>query len=191
MKHTILVFVLSTILALLILGSCKSKGESTIHYRNFSKNVFEDEFATVDIACDTFNNIVLIPDTKWINIEDVHLNTPSDTLHRFQIDQKLKLTERTFQHELFLESIGKGHFMFRYNGLQSITDTIRVLPIEKAKSIFQSRFDSIYIFSFEGQSYYKLSSDYPKNSNIKTIYQDKRIEDKGRVIAKCDYYVTL
>lgn len=184
----IAIFIFSTIILFI---SCKNQGKATTHYRNFSKNVFEDEFATVKIGCDTINGVVLIPDTKWLDIHDAHLNSPSDSLHRFQLDQKFELTERTFQHELFLESIGKGHFMFRYNGIQSKIDTIRVLTVEKAKSILGSRFDSIYMFSFEGESYYKLNPKFPKNSNIKTIYKDQRIEDKGRVIAKCDYYVSL
>lgn len=191
MRKAILAVVIFSSITLLNLSACKKQGKSTTHYRNFSKNVFEDEFATVKIACDSINNIVLIPDTKWLDIDDKHLNSPSDSLHRFEFDKKFELTERTFQHELFLESVAKGHFMFRYNGLQSNPDTIRVLTIEKAKSILGSRFDSIYIFAFEGESYYKLSPEFPKNNNIKTIYQDKRIEDKGRVIAKCDYFVSL
>lgn len=174
----------------LILSACESNvKESTIHRRNFSKNVFEEEFASVEVGCDTVNMKVLLPNTKWLTIDLKHQSDQDPKLHAFSLNKKLELDERTYRHELVLEKIQNGAFMFRYKGIQNIIDTLPSMLLSNLNLTADTKLDSSRIFSFQGTEYYKLkeSDTYPKNAKI--IYKSMKTEDQGRVVCKCDYYL--
>jgi len=179
----------SFLIILFITSSCEQVKVSTVHRRNFSKNVFEEEFAAAQVGCDTINNSVLVPDTKWLDIADKHLSDQNQRLHKMELNKILSVKERTFQHELILEKIENGAFLFRYTGIQTTTDTIRAMSMNKLGSLNLSKVDSSRIFSFEGESYYRVNKAKAKLADVETIYKKMRVEDKGRVVCKCDYYV--
>lgn len=169
----------------ILLFSCESNvKESVIHRRNFSKNVFEEEFESVKVGCDTINMVVLIPNTKWLSISSKHISKDDPTLHNFELNKKLELKERTYDHALVLEKIDNGAFMFRYTGIQTVTDTLTAIELNK----LDSPLDSTKIFSFEGTKYYKVKETLENSNDVKTIYKSMKTEDKGRVVCKCDYY---
>lgn len=171
-----------------ILSSCEQVKESTVHRRNFSKNVFEDEFASVQVGCDTFRNIVFLPNTKWIDIDDAHISHQNSDLHAFEMNKMLKATERTYKHELILEKVENGAFMFRYTGKQVFTDTILAITEKKANAISTLKVNPSRIFSFEGTSYLKLSNAQADSIKHETIYKNMNTVDKGRVVCTCDYF---
>lgn len=182
-------FLLVASLTILIFSSCESNvKESTIHRRNFSKNVFEEEFASVQIGCDTIGMNVLLPNTKWLSIDSKYASKTDPELHTFELNKKLELDERTYRHELVLEKIQNGAFMFRYKGTQNIIDTLPSIKLDKLKLANNSKLDSSKIFSFEGIKYYKVNEDHSKSPDIKMIYKSMKTEDQGRVVCKCDYY---
>lgn len=170
----------------IFLFSCESNiKESVIHRRNFSKNVFEEEFASVKVGCDTTNMLVLLPNTKWLTIDSKHVSNDDADQHTFELNKKLELKERTYDHALVLEKIENGAFMFRYTGVQVVIDTLIAIELDKQ----DSELDSSRIFSFEGTQYYKVKETLENSDEVKTIYKSMKTEDKGRVVCKCDFYV--
>jgi len=175
--------------ALVFLWSCDSNvKESTIHRRNFSKNVFEEEFGSVQVGCDTVNNKVLLPNTKWLNIDPKYTSKENPEVHTFELNKKLSLKERTYDHDLVLEKIDNGAFMFRYTGVQIVTDTLKVLAMADLAKSNISNIDSSRILFFKGVEYYNMKKSQVNSNDIKTIFKSMRTEDKGRVVCKCDYY---
>jgi len=163
--------------------------ESTIHRRNFSKNVFEEEFESVEVGCDTIGMKVLLPNTKWLSIDQRYQSDHDPSLFVLQLNKKLELTERTYRHELILEKIQNGAFLFRYKGIQSIIDTLTSIQLDKVKLEQSTKLDSSRIFSFEGTEYYKLNESDGIPKEAKVIYKSMKTEDQGRVVCKCDYYI--
>lgn len=180
-------FYLSTLLALLLsLTSCSNHSESVTHRRNFSKNVFEEEFASVKASCDTNEMFVLVPDTKWLDIDKEHLIVDHPDLHKMELNKRFKIKERNFDHELFLEKIQNGAFMFRYNSVQSSIDTVEAVLLTSIPEDQHDRIDPARKFSFEGKNYYAVIPGQDTVLLPKTIYRKFKTEDKGRVICTCD-----
>ena len=177
---------LLTIFSLTLIFSCTSNvKESVVHRRNFAKNVFEEEFASVQVGCDTVNMKVMIPNTKWLSIDSKYASKESPGLYSLELNKKLSLKERTYNHDLVLEKIENDAFMFRYTGVQVAVDTLYAVDLEK----LDSKIDSTRIFNFEGNKYYRVSKDLAGTDEVKTIFKSMRTEDKGRVVCACDYYL--
>lgn len=174
------------ILSFLLLSCQNNVQEKVVHRRNFSKNVFEEEFASVQIGCDTNEMTVLLPNTKWLDIDPKYRSPEDPDQHVFKLNKILELKERTFDHELVLEKIDNGAFMFRYTGIQTITDTLKAVELTELDA--SSKIDSTRIFSFEGTKYYKVAKELPESKEVKTIYKAMKTADKGRVVCACDYY---
>jgi len=183
--------------------ACQSKSsESTVHRRNFSKNVFEEEFASIEIACDNDKQSVLLKNTKWLKIDDAHLNPIGDGEYLFEKNKKLRILERNFEHDLYLEKVENDAFMFRYTGIQNVIDTVEAVNITN-QSIDKSNIDSTRLFSIESRKYYEVRpEDAPSKPSsevgfqlleekVETLYRNNRTVDKGRVVCKCDRTVKL
>ena len=176
------------------------KTESVVHRRNFSKNVFEEEFASLEIGCDTTNQLVLLKNTKWLKIHAPEESNQENEVFPFKMNKALKVTERSYEHELHLERIQNGAFMFRYTGVQNIVDTVQAIDFEKGVTE-KSLADPNKIFNVKSKVYYELDSldlAYLDNAakqnpdklpaHILTLYRNNKTIDKGRVICKCDYF---
>ncbi len=184
-------YLFSILISLITVSACGEKiKDRTVHRRNFSKNVFEEEFASVKVGCDTVNMNVILPDTKWIDIDDAYISNDDPKLHVLKMNKILKATERTFKHDLVLEKIQNGAFMFRYTGKQVTTDTLTVLKMSKVNILPGFKIDSSRIFSYEGRAYYNLTGAKVKPIESEIIYKNWNVEDKGRVVCTCDYYTT-
>jgi len=151
--------------------------------------VFEEEFASVQVGCDTVNMEVLLPNTKWLKIDPKYTSKKDSELHVFKLNKKLSLKERTYDHDLILEKIDNGAFMFRYIGKQSVFDTLEAINLSDFETKIDAKMDSTKIFGFEGKQYYKLNETQARLIESKTIYKAMRTEDQGRVVCKCDYYI--
>lgn len=199
-----LFLILATIIS--VVACTPDSSESVVHRRNFSKNVFEEEFASVEIGCDTTNQIVLLRNTKWFDIDEVHQDPNDKELYILEKNKRLSATERKFEHDLFLERIQNGAFMFRYTAIQNNIDTVQAIDITNEK-IELTASDSVRLFYVEAKTYFDIEiEDYKPVSpfllsetdgfrspekkyqeNIETIYRNDKIVDKGRVVCKCDY----
>lgn len=183
----ILSFVLTSI------GCTTDLAESVTHRRNFAKNVFEEEFASVKIGCDTISQAIVLKNTNWLKIDEAHVLPNDNESYLFEKNKKLNLIERDYVHDLVLEKIDNGAFMFRYTGTQDLIDTVRAVALENFQKEVLSEIDSMRIFNIEKQKYYQLSPD-SENFNpedVKTLYRNNKTVDKGRVVSKCDYYIEL
>lgn len=197
MKNILFVF----ICAVGIILSCQpDSSKSTVHRRNFSKNVFEEEFASVEIGCDTANNIVHLRNTKWLEIDEAHRAETNQGRFVFELNKVLSLTERDFKHDLVLERIQNGAFMFRYTGTQNVIDTIQAFDMNEPV-IDKDKIDSTRIFSIESKKYYELDStdlayilkdpEMVKHNvydKVQTLYRNHKTLDKGRVVCACDTF---
>jgi len=178
-----------SVLFIILLGCQSNVKESTVHRRNFAKNVFEEEFASVQVGCDTTDMEVLLPNTKWLKIDPEYASKRDLELHVFKLNKKLSLKERTYEHDLILEKIDNGAFMFRYTGVQTVIDTLEAINLSDFENKLDAKMDSTKIFGFEGKHYYKLNETQARLTDSKTIYKTMRTEDQGRVVCKCDYFI--
>ena len=186
-------FIVTLTFILFGIGCTSDLAESVTHRRNFAKNVFEEEFASIEIGCDTTSQAIILKNTNWLKIDKSHALPDDSESYLFEKNKKLSLIERDYAHDLILEKIDNGAFMFRYTGTQDLIDTVKAVTLENFNKDVLSEIDSMRIFNIENQKYYQLSPDSKdyNEEDVKTLYRNNKTIDKGRVVCKCDYYKVL